>query len=214
MQTCWHGKSICFESPLSFFCVCVCVNSLCCLSFFFNVHGSYCRCAGVGTACLLQDHSDALSSVIVFFDRLLCSAKSARDLATRRQHLVNMLSNTGGKLAENVLLGICGQIPWRHVKDGDFSLATLLHTLGQFDVNILSSLINYALNNLPKAYANENEKLHFRNKLFSSYTNQNTNNIGHVSEIVGRFGNLTRQNYSKYRRKELAAKHAEQARIR
>ena len=35
-----------------------------------------------------------------------------------------------------------------------------------------------------------------------------------VGVAVGRFGNLTRQNYSKYKRKEMAAMHAEQAKTR
>ena len=35
-----------------------------------------------------------------------------------------------------------------------------------------------------------------------------------VGAAVGKFGNLTRQNYSKYKRKEMAAMHAEQAKTR
>ena len=100
------------------------------------------RCTAVGTAGLLQDHSDALSSTIVFFERLL-QMSNVNQTGERRQHLMTMLSNNGGLLVQNVLLGICGKIPWRNVKDGDFNLATLLYAIGAFDLNVLSQLMNY-----------------------------------------------------------------------
>jgi hypothetical protein len=172
------------------------------------------RCSVVGTAGLLQDQSDALTSVIVFFERLLTSKSS--DTNVRRQNIINMLSQTGNKIIENILLGICYRAPWNNVNHGDFNLGTLLHEIGTFDINIFSSLLHNGLNILNVEYANDNDKLHFRDELMTALNRNDSrkNILNSVLEIVGRFGNLTRQNYGKYRRKQLAAKHAEMAKIR
>ena len=92
----------------------------------------------VGTAGLLQDHPDALSSVISFFELLLRSVmepiqngggSGTQMNTTRKSQLMQLLQTKGGDLVENIVLGITGKISWRHVKDGDFNMGSLLTEL-------------------------------------------------------------------------------------
>ena len=95
------------------------------------------RCTMVGTAGLLQDHPDALSSVISFFELLLRSVMEPTQNGgggtqmntTRKSQLMQLLQTKGGDLVENIVLGITGKISWRHVKDGDFNMGSLLTEL-------------------------------------------------------------------------------------
>ena len=96
------------------------------------------RCTMVGTAGLLQDHPDALSSVISFFELLLRSVMEpiqngggggTQMNTTRKSQLMQLLQTKGGDLVENIVLGITGKISWRHVKDGDFNMGSLLTEL-------------------------------------------------------------------------------------
>ena len=117
----------------------------------------------------------------------------------------------------NICLGICEQTPWRSVKDGDFNLATLLFEIGNFDLNVLSQLLHYSMSQLSLTYASNDEKNNFVTKLLATYGNSSGQKEPIrriVRDIVGKFGSLTRQNYAKVKRKEMAAKHAEQAKIR
>ena len=145
------------------------------------------------------------------------AAQSDPQGGQRRQNLMSMMSTHGGMLVHNVCLGICGQTPWRSVKDGDFNLSTLLFEIGNFDLNVLSQLLQYAMSQLPLAYAGNEEKKDFVQKLLATYgssTGQKAPIRRAVREIVGKFGSLSRQNFAKVRRKEMAAKHAEKAKIR
>lgn len=72
------------------------------------------------------------------------------------------------------------------------------------------------MNLLPVEYANAQEKKLFLSSILAVYGMSGSKGdvVAKVRAMVGRFGNLSRQNYSKFRRKEMAAKHAEQAKIR
>ena len=97
-----------------------------------------------------------------------------------------------------------------------------------FDTNVLDQLLRHGLSKLPSSHATDKEKLYFHTRVMDCYraTVQNgqmqqgamardRRTVGiAVGVAVGRFGNLTRQNYSKYKRKEMAAMHAEQAKTR
>ena len=103
------------------------------------------------------------------------------------------------------------------VKDGDFNLGTLLFEIGNFDLNVLSQLLQYSMSQLSLVYANNDEKKLFITKLLATYgssSGQKGPIRRVVRDIIGKFGSLTRQNYAKVKRKEMAAKHAEQAKIR
>ena len=103
------------------------------------------------------------------------------------------------------------------MKDGDFNLGTLLFEIGNFDLNVLSQLLQYSMSQLSLVYANNDEKKLFITKLLATYgssSGQKGPIRRVVRDIIGKFGSLTRQNYAKVKRKEMAAKHAEQAKIR
>jgi hypothetical protein len=135
----------------------------------------------------------------------------------RRQQLMGQLSTSGGVLVQNIVLGISGKTPWRSVKDGDFSMASLLFEIGNFDVNVLNQLLQFGLTQLSETYARSDEKSLFHQKIMACYASTTSSKSivsSAICGVVGRFGNLTRQNYGKFRRKEMAAKHAEMAKIR
>ena len=113
----------------------------------------------VGTAGLLQDHPDALSSVISFFELLLRSVmeptqngggSGTQMNTTRKSQLMQLLQTKGGDLVENIVLGITGKISWRHVKDGDFNMGSLLTELvsaQKNDSKVLSVFCCYVVKN-------------------------------------------------------------------
>ncbi len=174
------------------------------------------RCVHLGTMGLLQDHPDALMSVFSFFERLFTSAATGKRPA-RRQALMTCLGTRGGAFMVNVVMGICGEIPMRHICHGEYTLARVVAEIGIFDLTVLNQLLVHALAQLSASYASDAEKREFGTSLVNSFkvVSGSTKEISRqVHVVVGDFAHLSRQNRARWRRKQLAAKQAAGAKKR
>jgi hypothetical protein len=182
------------------------------------------RCVHLGAMGLLQDHSDALVSVLTFFERLLYSTKDSGGgggASARRAAIMNCMMQVGGIFMENLVLGVAGETPRRYVAHGDITLSHVVFELGAFDLNVLTQLLKYALGKLDVSYASDVEKQTFGANLLQTFSNAQpvaVKSASHmrrgVENVVGDFSKLARGNREKARRKEMARKKSIEARQR
>lgn len=177
------------------------------------------RCVHLGAMGLLQDHPDALASVLTFFERLLYSAKDGGGSSPRRAAIMNCMMQVGGLFMENLVVGVAGETPRRYVSHGDITLSHVVFELGTFDLNVLTQLLKYALGKLDVSYASDVEKQRFGANLLQTFTTvQPAKSASHtrrtVEIAVADFSKLARGNREKARRKEMARRKSTEARQR
>ena len=117
----------------------------------------------------------------------------------------------------NVVMGICGEIPMRHICHGEDTLARVVAEIGIFDLTVLNQLLTHALGQLSASYASDAEKQAFGTSLMKSFnviggSSKEISRQVHVT--VGDFAHLSRQNRARWRRKQMAAKQAAGAKKR
>ena len=184
------------------------------VSMCFNSPDILSKCVHLGSMGLLQDHPDALTSVLTFFERLFFSTKDIGPNAgegnrqARHSAIINCMMQVGGLFMENLILGIAGETPRRHVSHGDITLSHVMFELGAFDMRVLTELLKYGLGKLDQSYASNIEKEQFYNKMVGAFEARpnNTSNLIYrdVEKAVAKFSKLSRGNRETQRRKDIA----------